>query len=261
MDCEVLLPAKIGRSGSRMLRAMIAAAPKAGVRCTVSESYRAQAPVLMSYGLGHPERRRATTAHIRNGGRLIGLDLGYWDRDATMRVTLDSDHPRAMPAMPASRWNAAGIALRDEFDPDGPIVLVGLGRKSRAQFGLMGQQWEMRTLDRIRSAYPGRPVIYRPKKPEALAGCRSADGPIEDVLRGASLVVCRHSNVAVEACIAGVPVVCEDGAAVALYGSDLRAPVNPGRERRRRFLKDLAWWQWRPDEAVEAWRFLKPLCA
>lgn len=261
MDCEVLLQANIGPRGSRMLRAMIAAAPKVGVRCIVGDAYRAKAPLLMSYGLGHLQRRRWTDAHLSNGGRLIGWDLGYWNRDVTMRVTVDSGHPRGMPEMPGARWDSAGIALREDFDPDGPIILVGLGRKSRMQFGLAGQEWEARTLRRIRSAYPSRTVIYRPKRPEALAGCTSADGPIADVLRGASLVVCRHSNVAVDACIAGVPVVCEDGAAVAIYGQDLRAPVNPTREQRRRFLQNLAWWQWRPDEAEQAWRFLLPVCA
>jgi hypothetical protein len=214
----------------------------------------------MSYGLGHPERMRWTEAHVAGGGRLIGWDMGYWSRDVAMRVTVDAGHPRALPLMPGDRWEAAGIALREDFDPNGPVVLVGMGRKSRAQFGLVGQEWEARALDRIRGAYPGRPVIYRPKKPESLAGCPSAEGVIEDVLRGASLVVCRHSNVAVDACIAGVPVVCEDGAAVALYGSDLSAPVNPDREQRRRFLQNLAWWQWQPNEAEGAWRFLLSVC-
>lgn len=242
------------------MRAMVEAAQKVGVRCIVTEKYRNAAPLLMSYGLGHPERRVQTEAHVARGGRLIGWDLGYWDRDVAMRVTVDSGHPRGMPDMPAHRWEAAGIALRDDFDPDGPIVLVGIGRKSRTQFGLVGQEWEARTLKALRRAYPGREVLYRPKKPEALAGCRSVDGAIADVLRGASLVVCRHSNVSVDACIAGVPVVCEDGAAVALYGSDLSAPVNPGVEQRRRFLQNLAWWQWQPSEAVQAWRFLLTVC-
>lgn len=243
-----------------MLQAMIDAAPKVGVRCIVTEAHKNAAPLLMSYGLGHPERRIQTEAHVAGGGRLIGWDMGYWNRDVAMRVTVDSGHPRGIPDMPAYRWDAARIGLRNDFDPAGPIVLVGIGRKSRTQFGLVGQEWEARTLMAIRSAHPGREVIYRPKQPEVLVGCMSAEGEIADVLRGASLVVCRHSNVAVDACIAGVPVVCEDGAAVALYGSDLSAPVNPDREQRRRFLQNLAWWQWQPSEAVQAWRFLLMVC-
>lgn len=240
---------------------MIDAAPKVGVRCIVTDHYSKAAPLLMSYGLGHPERRVHTEAHVARGGRLIGWDLGYWNREVSMRVTVDSGHPRNLPDMPGDRWDAAGIDLRDDFDPTGPVVIVGIGRKSRSQFGFDGQEWEVRTLHNIRRAHPNSDVIYRPKKhPETLESCKSAEGPIADVLRGASLVVCRHSNVAVDACIAGIPVVCEDGAAVALYGSDLSNPVHPDREQRRQFLNNLAWWQYTPAEAVQAWRFLLTVC-
>jgi hypothetical protein len=59
-----------------------------------------------------------------------------------------------------------------------------------------------------------------------------------------------------------VPVVCEDGAAAALYGSDLRAPVRPTPAQRLAFLRGVAWFQWRPSEAAECWDYLKArLCA
>lgn len=254
-DCEVLLP-KIAKRGDLMLRAMVKAAPEVGVRCTVSDQYRGEAPLLMSYGLGHLERRRWTEAHVANGGRLIGWDMGYWDRDVAMRCTVDHGHPhRLIRDMPGDRWSRAGIALRSHCNMKGPILLVGMGVKSRQQFGFQGQEWELRTLAAIR-AVTKREVLYRPKKPENLHGCRNANGAIHDALRGASLVVCRHSNVAVDACIAGVPVICEDGAAAALYGSALACPVNPSEAERLRFLQNLAWWQWKPEEAVQAWRFL-----
>jgi hypothetical protein len=103
-------------------------------------------------------------------------------------------------------------------------------------------------LQAIRKAYPNRRVVYRPKpNNEAPLGidCEQiSSGPIEEVLRGAFLVVCRHSNVAVDACIAGIPVVCEGGAASAIYGNDLTAPRTVSREDRARFLQRLAWWQW-----------------
>lgn len=253
MECEVLLP-HIARRGREMLQAMIAAAP---MKCHVTEQYEGRAPWLMSYGLGHRVRRQWTQVHLAGGGKLIGWDMGYWDRDRMMRVTVGGDHPRALPDMPATR---PAPALRDDADASGPIILVGMGRKSREQFGFYGLEWELRTLAAIRAAHPGRRVLYRPKKPEWLAGLDNADGEIADVLRGASLVVCRHSNVAVDACIAGVPVVCEDGAATALYGSDLLHPANPGEAERRRFLNNLAWWQWLPTEAAQAWQFLQRVC-
>lgn len=257
MECEVLLP-DTTRRGLRMLEAMIDAAP---VRCYTTTVYQGKAPLLMSYGLGHLGRRPWTDAHVAAGGKLIGWDLGYWDRNETMRVTVERDHPRKLPSMPAARWESANIPLRMDFDPSGPVILVGMGRKSRQQFGMGFQQWERNALAAIRAAYPGRRVIYRPKRLEQLENLPVATSPIEEVLKGASLVVCRHSNVGVDACIAGVPVVCEDGAASALYGSDLRHPVNPGAAERRNFLERLAWWQWKPSEASEAWQFLLKVCA
>ena len=70
-------------------------------------------------------------------------------------------------------------------------------------------------------------------------------------MRGARLVVCRHSNVAVDAVIAGVPVECEDGAAYWLRDK----PYTP--EVRRDFLDRLAWWQWKPEECMKAWEFIR----
>ena len=52
-------------------------------------------------------------------------------------------------------------------------------------------------------------------------------GTIADVLNGCSVVVCRHSNVAVDACIAGVPVECEGGART---GGDREEDGDPGGE-------------------------------
>ena len=72
-------------------------------------------------------------------------------------------------------------------------------------------------------------------------------------MKGASLVVCSHSNVAVDACIAGIPVDCTDGAALALYKDN----QNPTVERRLEFLRSLAWWQWSTREAPQAWEFIK----
>jgi hypothetical protein len=81
--------------------------------------------------------------------------------------------------------------------------------------------------------------------------------PIEIVLSGASLVVCRHSNVALDACIAGIPVVCEDGIASTLYGNDINNPIMPTLEQRRQLIANAGWWQWSPTEARQAWEFIK----
>jgi len=243
--------------GKKMIQAMIQASPQS-VRVKVSSQWTNSSSVLMTYGLGHLVRHHWTDEHLRNGGRLIGWYLGYWHRDNTidfkMRLTIDADHPhRRIRRMPAERFAKDAISLREDANPDGPIILVGLGLKQRAYKRFEGQQWERSALRMIRERFPGRRVIYRPKREESAPdGLEIASGTIESVLSGASLVVCGHSNVAVDACIAGVPVICEDGAALALYGTR----SDPTREQRQSFLESLAWWQWSPTEAAEAWRFI-----
>jgi hypothetical protein len=259
MRCEVLLQLDTIMRGRKILRAMMEAGEGAGVEIVETRRYVGDSEVLMSYGLGHPVRKLWTDTHVRNGGRLIGWDLGYWLRDVpatfSMRCTLDADHPHKwIRPEPGDRWEQSGIKLRHDAKPDGPVVLVGLGRKQRVHMGLFGQAWEHQKLKELRHRFPGREVVYRPKTPEPMQKVRVlSDMPIEQVLRGASLVVCHHSNVAIDACIAGVPVECEDGAAFALY----RDNPDPSPEQRLGFLQSLAWWQWNQSEALEAWKYLR----
>jgi hypothetical protein len=259
MHCEILLQPDTARRGSKILHAMAAAAAEAGIEVAVVDRYTASTPWLMSYGLGHVLRRPWIEAHRKNGGRVIGWDLGYWNRDVplnfSMRLTIDADHPHALiRPMSPERFKRSGIKLRADANPEGPIVLVGQGRKQRKFLGSTGPDWERSTLRQLQQRFGDKPILYRPKKPgERMTGCREAVGPIESVLRGASLVVCAHSNVAVDACIAGIPVECEDGAALALY----RDNPNPTPEQRLDFLGSLAHWQWSPLEALQAWHHIK----
>jgi hypothetical protein len=106
----------------------------------------------------------------------------------------------------------------------------------------------------LRDQYPGRRIVYRPKPGQAspLLGVPQETAPdIADALRGKSLVVCRHSNVGVDAAIAGIPVQTEEGAAKWLEGK----PFTP--EVRTDFLARVAWWQYRPEESEMAWDFLR----
>jgi hypothetical protein len=114
-------------------------------------------------------------------------------------------------------------------------------------------------LAKLRKRFPDRRIAYRPKRIETeLPNCSSLAGDIADAIRGSSLVVCSHSNVAVDACFAGIPVECEDGATLALY----RDNPSPTREQRLEFLRSLAWWNWSVTEASEAWKFIRAqLCA
>jgi hypothetical protein len=257
MDVEILICHDMSRRGHRILEAMAASAGAVGVNAIVNDRWRQAAPIVMTYGLGHRERRHWTDAHRKQGGRVIAWDLGYWNRDGkdcNMRVTLDEDHPwRMIKPESGARFAATGIELRDDRSPTGHVVIVGMGRKQRAWKGHPHQEWERHAIKSARAEFPKRRVYYRPKKPEYLPGTPTIGGEIDVALKGASLVVCHHSNVAVDACVAGIPVRCEDGAAYALY----RHGENPTRAERLSFLESLAHWQYAPSEGLQAWSFIK----
>lgn len=264
---EVLKTGHESRIGAETLRSVFIAAERLGMNALLSSSYTGTRDLLVVYGAGAPDRQSVMKRHIASGRRVICWDVGYVGRGKDtsrhyFRVSVDRTHPNLMmdlaPTSP-ERWEAHGIPIRNDYDPAGPILVAGMGPKSRVHLGMTN--WEINTLKAARDRFPGRKVIYRPK-PRKLQEDKvdwEKDGvtPIADLLKGASLVICRHSNVAVDACIAGVPVECEDGAAHWLYGHG----SNPTPEQRLQFLHRLAWWQWKTTEMKEAWTFLHTVCA
>jgi hypothetical protein len=262
MRCEVIVDDKhTAFRGVRMLRAMIAAAP---IELRVREQYVGDCELLCLYGNGHPVRRPWWKKHLERGGHCIGFDLGYWknqegEGNCRMRVTLDADHPQKwIRPEPPERWDSEGIPLREDANPRGPVIIIGLGPKSNAALGMQTLQWESRAAKAAKAAWPNNEIVFKPKleRHPKLPGVRVVIGDIADVLKGASLLVCRHSNCAIDACIAGVPVVCDDGAAAALYGPDIAAPTQVTRAQRLEFLRSLAYWNWAPSEAKTAWDYL-----
>lgn len=244
-------------TGEVMLHALTDALRRCGDSFVETEDYRGDSPWLMLFGVGAPKHYAARDLHVASGRRVMLWDLGYFGRQKLTgycRGSLDHDHPQAWldkAPQDGTRWAAHGLRLREDYKPDGHIVLVGLGRKGRVYHG---EGWEERKYAELVQRFPDRRIVYRPKRhsdPLVLPCKRAADGQIQDVLRGASLVVCRHSNVAVDAVVAGVPFEAEDGAAMWLVGKEWN------KANRLDFLQRLAWFQWRPDEAARGWAFFK----
>lgn len=258
--CEILIDdGTMSRRGRRMLDAMIAAAPAGSV---TSARYAGRRRMLMMYGAGLESRRIALAQHRAAGGRVIVWDLGYWEREeGGMRLSVDSLHPTGgQLALAPAEGARHEVALREDAVETGPIMLVGLGTKSCALYGLQAMEWERAKFRKLHQRFPDRRIVWRPKgkRFQPIAGTRLSRGePIEDAMRGCSLVVCRHSNVAVDACVAGIPVECEDGAARALY----RGNREPTREQRAEFLRRLGWFNWHPGEAADAWQWIEKVVA
>lgn len=252
------MTSKTSQKATVMLEAL-AAAIGPTTRCVVTQAYKGASDWLILYGVGAPDRDLARDQHVASKRHVLMWDLGYWGRDEYMRCSIDHDHPQAYldkTEPEYDRWWDFRINLREDADPEGHIILVGLGRKSRAY--LHEEEWEQKRLKKLRARFPGREIIYRPKpkSPILKLDCRiDSVSPIEALLVGAAMVSCRHSNVAVDAAIAGVPFECDDGAAMWLQARAYTVG------NRLDFLRRLAWWQWRPDEAANAWAFIQKVAA
>lgn len=273
MRAEILITDDTRGRGVQILRGMAETAAAHGIEPIVRRNYTAAGEWLLMWGAGAPERYRLFKQHVKAGGHAIAFDMGYWrsgrgyDVYGMNRVTIDAMHPQAYVMRrdwPADRLAQTPVAVDNRFDPDGHIVLAGLGPKTCDQYGIRLGEWEQAKLAEIKAAFPRRRIVFRPKPGNPYYGLPVAmdnTTPIDELLRGAALVVCRHSNVAVDAIRMGVPAVCEDGIAAAVCPRELalHQPIAPA--LRDRFLTNLAWFQWTIAEAWQGplWPFLKEL--
>lgn len=257
---QVISTGRERATGAGTLEAIVRGAVAHGMTVRRTSTYEPSPGWMVLWGVGDPQKAEWRDAHVASGHRALLWDMGYVERGrhtGHFRASIDTDHPwqwlDQTPPDP-SRWDRLGRPLREDAAADGPIILIGLGQKSRA---IPAQaDWEKDKVAELRERFPDRQIIHRPKPKSDVAPLGlplDRREPIDAVIAGASLVVCRHSNVAIDACIAGVPFECEDGIAFWLRDK----PFTP--EVRLDFLRRMAWWQWRLDEMKEAWRFFEGL--
>jgi hypothetical protein len=240
MAVEILR--SVHKRGDPMLDALAKVIPDA----IQTRSYQGFGDWLILYGVGAPEHHAARLKHRAKGGNVLIWDLGYTNRSEAFRMSINQDHPHKwLDRTPADR--SLGVTLRDVHNPEGHIILVGMGRKSRAYLG--DRHWESRALAKLKRT--GKKIIFRPKgRDSTQLNCKTdRTSKFDDLLVGASLVFARHSNCCVDAIISNVPFKCQDGAA--LWLKDL--------SQRELFLSKLAYWQWKPSEAKQAWEFAQEI--
>jgi hypothetical protein len=249
---ELICDGPASARGKRFFTALRNTAPN-WVRA--SAVYTGRREVIAVYGAGNPARAGYVAQHRAAGGRVVYWDLAYWDRVDSLRMSVDEPHPTAVHlALVGDAPARRKFVLREDAQPAGHVLLAGLGRKSVEALGLQPLQWERTALQLARERWPGARIVWRPKgTPVPLDGLPMLSGTsIEQALIGARALVCRHSNVAVDACAAGVPVWCDGGAAAVLYD---RNP-EPTRAQRADFLRKLSWFEWHKQDAPQAWSWM-----
>jgi len=256
------------RFGTESFRATAhLAALAASTRVKQTSTYHGGSDLLVLWGPGAPNRFEPMRQQLAAGGHVLALDLAYWQRDVKFRVSIDAAHPQQWVLRhrwPLTRLVADGVVLRRLWQPSGSAIVAGIGPKAGIQYGLQTvRAWERQMVDAARAR--GFEVRYRPKGsgpgpfPDVPV---TPPGPIDAVLAGAAVVITWHSNVAIDALRLGIPVICRDGAAAAVCPSGWVVPPVPLDEAEtRQFLGNLAWFQWRSEEAQALWRWLAELLA
>ena len=223
-----------------------------------SASYRGvrQHEVAIFYGLADGLRR--VFDDYRRHGKAIYIDLGYWGRrkrtrfDGHHKLVLNSRHPTAYfsrKSHGSARFDALGVTIEPWRAKGRHIIVAGMSGKAAACEGLGVEEWERNAVAKLRG-FTDRPIIYRPKP--NWTGARAIPGsimdaktPLELALRNCHAVVTHHSNVGVDALMAGVPVISVEGVASLLgsrHVSDIGHPAMP--DGRHQWAADLAWTQW-----------------
>ncbi len=232
--------------------------------------------VAVFYGL-QGRLARLFKDYVQAGRTAVYIDLGYWQRkpegkrrfEGFHKIVINDRHATAYfqkVAHPADRIEALGIRAAPWRSPGSKILVAGMGPKGARFEGFEPRAWEKQTIAELRR-HTKRPIIYRPKpnwpsaKPIEGAlfdapGATSLDRLFEDT----HAAVVWHSNVAIDALVAGVPIFAHHGAASVLGLSDLsqiEQPIRP--DGREQWLADLAYTQWSVEEMDRGlpWRHLK----
>lgn len=213
----------------------------------------------------------------RAGGSYVYVDLGYWGRKkfrsdygGMHKVVVNARHATEYfqrRPRPADRMAGAPILKPWRENNGNRIIVAGLSAKAAKSHGLASMEWEMSAIAMLRQI-TSRPLIYRPKpswkEAAPIAGIEYSPCtvPIEDALRSAYALVTLHSNAAIDAIAAGVPVFASSGLPSAVSFkliSEIEDPPTVSAAARYQFLADVSYCHWSRDEMASGavWQHLK----
>lgn len=226
------------------------------------------ADVAIAYGWVHEP---IFAKYKEAGARFAYWDLGYWNRrpkhapqDGHHRLAIDDwdTKLKMVRGCPSDRFEQIGIKVQEAQKPGDNILVAGMSDKAAGTHGYAYNAWEEKMVLTLSRMLPGQSVVLRPKPNKK----HRAETTIEQDLQNAKLLVTHHSNAAVDALIAGVPVYCIKGVASVLsrqelWAEDLPDPsaLLPPIEARRELMNDIAYMQWSVPEMRDgtAWEHIR----
>ena len=260
------------RIGERMAAGIRRAGDKVTIR-TDGEYRGPREAVAVFYGF---EKNTPTIMEEMKaaGRKAVYLDLGYWGRREGGRfagyhkIAINDRHPTNYfqnTAHSDDRVARFNLQVRPWQSGGGHILVAGMSDRAAASLGMQPEEWERWAIAEARK-HTDRQIIYRPKpswrtaKPILGVGFSHQKEPLENALAGCHAVVTHHSNVAVDAMVAGIPAFCWAGVAQPMTSQDLsqiEAPAYP--DDREQWLADVAYCQWNGAEMENGkpWRHLK----
>lgn len=175
------------------------------------------------------------SAYKSLGKPAVHVDLGYWNRTeggqllGYHKVAVNARHPTSYFRKRRHADFRLKKAKRLKIEPwrerGEKIVVAGMSGKHAKSEHMAPGEWEREIVERIRKV-TDRPIVYRPKPGDRTAspikGCEYAkEGDIREVLENCHTLVTHHSNAALDAILAGLPVWAQDGVAAPVGYRDI----------------------------------------
>lgn len=237
---------------------------KVALRSVVEFNGKPQADVAVFYGL-RGRLMKVYHTYQEHGRQTVLMDLGYWKRLDGGR--LKGYHKFVVNGIQPNRYyqNFKHEPTRLQtmeldikpHNPEGEYILVaGMSEKSAGVYGMGPQEFEEDVIQALLED-TNTPIVYRPKpswpdyKPIQGTKLSKPEDKIEDVLKDCKVVITHHSNVAIDAVVAGKPcIVLGDGVGMEMSSTlaDLDNLYFPTDEERLQWLQDISYLQWNVSE-------------
>lgn len=202
--------------------------------------------------------REIFEAYRKAGLHYLYFDLGYWGRKKS-RSDVSGYHKAVFDARHATGYFRRGrphdrMAGAPEIVPwnggGTHIIVAGLSAKAAMASDRGVMEWEHETIAKLRQI-TRRPIVYRPKP--SWKAARPVDGTIfsprsqliGEVLQSAHALVTLHSNAALDALAAGVPIYAEEGVGSVMSMRSLDQIEHPPYpEGREQLFADVGYCHW-----------------